>query len=119
MALADYVKRLWAPREKSRSGSVVEPMLQWAKVETAREQTQVIPCKAGALSTVIYSNGDVSMCEAHAPLGNIRDRSFKEIWYSEEARHLRASIKAKECFCTNEIFRGQASPSNRNTWLKH
>lgn len=102
--LAEYVKRLWAPREKSRYGSVVEPLLQWAKVKTAQEQTQVIPCKAGVLSAVIYSNGDVSVCEAHTPLGNIRDRSFKEIWYSEAARRLRASIKAKECYCTNEIF---------------
>ncbi|HKZ80636.1 MAG TPA: radical SAM protein [Pyrinomonadaceae bacterium] len=102
--LAEYVKRLWAPREQRRYGSVVEPMLQWAKVKTAEEQTQVIPCKAGVLSTVIYSNGDVSVCEAHAPLGNIRDRSFREIWYSDEARQLRASIRAKECYCTNEIF---------------
>jgi MoaA/NifB/PqqE/SkfB family radical SAM enzyme len=102
--LAEYVRRLWAPREEARYGSVVEPMLQWAKVKTAEEQRQVVPCKAGVLSAVIYSNGDVSVCEAHKPLGNIRERSFKEIWYSEEADKLRASIRAKECYCTNEIF---------------
>lgn len=102
--LAEYVQRLWAPREKERYGSIVEPMLQWAKVKTAEEQRQVVPCKAGVLSAVIYSNGDVSVCEAHKPLGNIRDRSFKEIWFSEEADELRASIRAKECYCTNEIF---------------
>ncbi len=102
--LADYVRRLWGPREQSRVGSVVEPMLQWAKVKTAREQRQVVPCRAGVLSCVIYHNGDVSMCESHAPLGNIRQRSFKDIWYSEEARKLRSSIRAKECYCTNEIF---------------
>ena len=103
-ALYEYVRRLWAPREESRYGSVVEPMLQWAKVETARQQRQVVPCRAGVLSAVIYSNGDVSVCEAHRPLGNLRKQSFKEIWYSEEARRLRGSIRAKECYCTNEIF---------------
>ena len=40
----------------------------------------------------------------HEPIGNLRKNSFMEIWYSEAARKLRASIKAKECYCTNEIF---------------
>jgi MoaA/NifB/PqqE/SkfB family radical SAM enzyme len=102
--LADYVKRLWAPREEGRYGAIVEPMLQWAKVRTASEKRQVVPCKAGVLSAVIYSNGDVSVCETHKPLGNIRDKSFKKIWHSAEAEKLRASIQAKECYCTNEIF---------------
>ena len=102
--LAEYVRRLWEPRERGRYGSIVEPLLQWAKVKTAEEQRQVVPCKAGVLSTVIYSNGDVSMCETHAPIGNIREKSFGDIWYSEEANRLRASIQAKECYCTNEIF---------------
>ncbi len=102
--LADYVRRLWAPREANRYGSVVEPMLQWAKVKTAQEKRQVVPCKAGVLSAVIYSNGDVSVCETHKPLGNIREKSFNEIWHSDAAKRLRASIRAKECYCTNEIF---------------
>ena len=103
-ALYDYVRRLWASREQSRYGSVVEPMLQWAKVKTAQEQQQVIPCRAGVLSAVIYHNGDVSMCEHHTPLGNLREQSFQDIWYGEAARGLRASIGAKACYCTNEIF---------------
>jgi MoaA/NifB/PqqE/SkfB family radical SAM enzyme len=102
--LAEYVQRLWAPREQGRYGSIVEPMLQWAKVKTAAEKRQVVPCKAGVLSAVIYSNGDVSVCETHKPLGNIRDQAFGEIWYSAEAEQLRASIREKECYCTNEIF---------------
>lgn len=103
-ALYDYVRRLWAPRERTRYGSVVEPMLQWAKVKTAREQRQVVPCKAGILSAVVHANGNVALCEQHEPIGNLRKNSFMEIWYSEAARKLRASIKAKECYCTNEIF---------------
>lgn len=102
--LYQYVQRLWAPREESRYGAAVEPMLQWCKVETARQRRQVIPCRAGVLSAVFYANGDVSVCEQHLPLGNLRQSSFKDIWYSEKARRLRASIRAKDCHCTNEIF---------------
>jgi MoaA/NifB/PqqE/SkfB family radical SAM enzyme len=102
--LARYVRRLWTPREQGRYGSIVEPMLQWAKVKTAREQRQLIPCRAGVLSAVVYANGDVGMCESLPPLGNIRKTPFWRIWQSPEARELRASITAKQCYCTNEIF---------------
>lgn len=102
--LAEYVRQLWAPREKGRFGSIVEPLLQRAKVETARERRQVVPCRAGVLNAVVYSNGDVSVCETHAPLGNLRQKSFREIWCSPEAERLRRSIANKECHCTNEVF---------------
>jgi MoaA/NifB/PqqE/SkfB family radical SAM enzyme len=102
--LYEYMRRLWAPREVGRYGSLVEPMLQWAKSRTAARQTQVVPCRAGVLNAVVYSNGDVSVCEQHAPLGNLRQRTFWEIWNSPEAQALRKSIAAKECHCTNEVF---------------
>jgi MoaA/NifB/PqqE/SkfB family radical SAM enzyme len=102
--LYEYVRRLWASREEGRRGSLVEPMLQWAKVETVKQQTQVVPCAAGRISGVVYANGDVSVCELHAPIGNLRQQTFPEIWHSEAARNLRASIARKECSCTNEIF---------------
>lgn len=102
--LYTYVRRLWSTREEGRYGSVVEPMLQWAKSRTAALQTQVVPCRAGQLNAVVYSNGDVSVCENHPPLGNLRDKSFWEIWTSPEANALRASIAAKDCYCTNEVF---------------
>lgn len=102
--LYEYIRRLWAPRETGRYGSVVEPMLQWAKSRTANTREQVIPCRAGVLSAVVYSNGDVSVCETHPPLGNLRQKSFFEIWGSQEAQSLRQSIASKQCYCTNEVF---------------
>jgi MoaA/NifB/PqqE/SkfB family radical SAM enzyme len=102
--LYEYVRRLWMAREKGRYGSVVEPMLQWAKSRTAVAQTQIVPCRAGILNAVVYANGDVSVCENHAPLGNLRQKSFPEIWNSPEANALRRSIAAKTCSCTNEVF---------------
>jgi MoaA/NifB/PqqE/SkfB family radical SAM enzyme len=103
-SLYEHVRQAWAAREKGRYGSIVEPMLQWAKYRTVSERRQVVPCRAGVLNAVVYSNGDVSVCESHPPLGNLRERSFPEIWHSPEARALRRSIAAKECSCTNEVF---------------
>jgi MoaA/NifB/PqqE/SkfB family radical SAM enzyme len=102
--LAEYTQRLWAPREQSRYGSTVEPMLQWAKVRTAEKQAQFVPCRAGVLTGVVYANGDVSVCENHPPLANLRQKSFREIWTSPEAEDLRQRISNRECWCTNEIF---------------
>jgi MoaA/NifB/PqqE/SkfB family radical SAM enzyme len=102
--LYEYVRRLWSDRERNRYGSIVEPMLQWAKTRTATAQTQVVPCRAGILNAVVYANGDVSVCENHGPLGNLRQKSFPEIWKSPEAEALRKSIAAKSCYCTNEVF---------------
>jgi MoaA/NifB/PqqE/SkfB family radical SAM enzyme len=102
--LYEYIRRLWAPREQNRYGSSVEPMLQWAKVATVRQEKQVVPCKAGRISGVVYANGDVGVCEIHKPIGNLRQKTFPEIWHSDEARTLRASIAAKECYCTTEVF---------------
>ncbi len=99
-----YMQRLWATREEGRYGSIAEPITHWAKARIAKERRQVVPCRAGALSGVVYSNGDVSVCENHAPIGNLRDKSFPEIWSSTEAGELRASIARKECHCTNETF---------------
>lgn len=99
-----HVAEVWSDREKNRFGASVEPMLQWAKVKTIEAENQVIPCKAGILTGVVYANGDVSVCEQHFPLGNLREKSFFEIWDSEKAQKLRAQIKAKACYCTNEIF---------------
>ncbi len=103
-ALYDYMRSLWAPREAGRYGAIVEPMLQWTKVQTLRSRRQVVPCTAGKLSAVVYANGDVSLCELHAPIGNIRQRHFPEIWQSAQANRLRQRIHNRECYCTTEVF---------------
>jgi MoaA/NifB/PqqE/SkfB family radical SAM enzyme len=106
--LYQYIRRLWAPRETGRYGAIVEPMLQWTKLETIKQETQVVPCRAGVLSAVVYANGDVGVCEIHKPLGNLREKSFWQIWDSEEARQLRERVACKECWCTTEVFMWQS-----------
>ncbi len=102
-----YARRLWADREQGRFGAIVDPMLTWAKLRTAEERRMVVPCKAGVLSGVVYANGDVAVCETEAEygrLGNLRERSFREIWWSAEAEAQRERIRNKCCHCTNEVF---------------
>jgi len=103
-ALWDHVQSRWAPREEGRFGGIVEPMLQWARDRTLREERQVVPCRAGVLTGVVYANGDVGLCEQHEPVGNLRNAGFQAIWHGEEANALRRRIAAKECWCTNEVF---------------
>jgi hypothetical protein len=56
------------------------------------------------LSAVIHANGDVGVCEQRPPIGNLRQNSFMELWRAHTTDEIRKSIKAKECYCTNEIF---------------
>jgi MoaA/NifB/PqqE/SkfB family radical SAM enzyme len=107
-ALYEYIQRLWSPRETARYGAIVEPLLQWTKLETIQKQTQVVPCRAGVLSAVVYANGDVGLCETHEPLGNLREKKFWEIWDSPEANELRTKVSCKECWCTTEVFMWQS-----------
>jgi MoaA/NifB/PqqE/SkfB family radical SAM enzyme len=102
--LYDYLRRLWSSREESRYGSIVEPMLQYAKLKAAEGERQYVPCRAGVLSAVVHANGDVGVCEQRPPIGNLRQQTFMEIWRSHVAGDIRRSIRDKECYCTNEIF---------------
>lgn len=102
--LVDHVARRWRDREIGRFGSIVEPMLQWTKMRTLAERRQVVPCRAGWVAGVVYANGDVSLCELHQPIGNLRQATFRELWNSPAAEALRARIAAAECWCTTEVF---------------
>jgi hypothetical protein len=79
-------------------------MLQWAKRRTMETDSQFVGCTAGNLTGVVYANGDVSVCENHPPIGNLRKNTFREIWESPRAEKLREEIAARMCHCTNEVF---------------
>lgn len=99
-----YASNIWKDRQEGRFGAIVDPMLQWAKAVTIQRQDQVVPCTAGNMTGVVYANGDVSLCESHPPIGNLRKNSFFEIWNSSKASRQRAQIRSKQCHCTNEVF---------------
>lgn len=104
-ALERRVAQLWATRLRYSSERLRNPLLSWAKARAFASRKQLVPCKAGVLSAVVYSNGDVAVCEtdsAHPRLGNLRENSFRELWNSPQADRARAMIRAHQCACTNE-----------------
>ena len=74
------------------------------KIKTLQKGTQVVGCAAGELIGVIDNDGDVRACELLKSVGNIKDKSFKAVWHSPEAKKMKQSIKNKECHCTHECF---------------
>jgi MoaA/NifB/PqqE/SkfB family radical SAM enzyme len=61
---------------------------------------QVIPCYSGIASVHISPDGDVwSCCIKAKRMGNLREQSFKKIWWNKEFAAERKSIAKKECYC--------------------
>lgn len=105
IALTQRVRTLWSDRARASHQRVTEPVLSWAKTRGLVTREQVVPCKAGILSAVVYANGDVGVCEsdaAHPRLGNLREHSFRELWSSPQAQKARTMIRTKQCACVNE-----------------
>ena len=84
--------------------TVLDIVLHQLIAETVRDRRCRIRCFAGLASGVVYPDGRVLACELHEPLGNLReqDYDFRAIWFSDEARRLRARIR-RGCHCTHEI----------------
>jgi len=63
---------------------------------------RLIPCFCGYRTGVLYSSGDLALCEMTKPIGNIRETNyvFNELWDTEKADLFRQ--KMKKCACTHE-----------------
>ncbi len=62
-----------------------------------RKKDMMIPCTAGFSGAYIATDGNVYPCFSMPSWGNIKEKSFKDIWYSEMAAKERGKIKAKQC----------------------
>lgn len=73
---------------------------------TCRENSyQGIPCEAGRGIGVVYNDGSVAPCELlPADWGNIKDRSFSEIWNVPDNRRSSNLLRKEKCFCSHECF---------------
>lgn len=68
------------------------------------QRRQIIPCYAGISNVHISAYGEVWPCAILADsssLGNVKDHDydFWQVWHSERAGEVRASIKRQECDC--------------------
>ena len=103
--LYEYIRRLWAPREQGRYGSLVEPMLQWAKVETVKQ---------AAAGGAVQGRADLRRRLRQRRRRRLRDPQADrqpapevvpgDLALRRSARTLRESIARKECYCTTEVF---------------
>lgn len=47
------------------------------------------PCRVGLRNAFIYPNGDIYVCTSMSPIGNVKDKTLKEVWYSNTAKKIR------------------------------
>jgi len=63
-----------------------------------KPKEMIIPCVAGKYSAYVDPNGNVYPCTSWlVRLGNIKEMSFKEIWWSKKAEEVRKSIISGMC----------------------
>lgn len=59
-----------------------------------------LPCRVGMRNFIIHTNGDVNVCyEGFPSIGNLREKSAREIWYSHQARKVRKATVQCEKLC--------------------
>jgi Fe-coproporphyrin III synthase len=85
-------------------------------VDYQRAPRRLFECFSGTHSVFLDPWGNVYPCIVLATsLGNLRDRSFDELWSSEAAGAVRADIAAERCHCWTEC---EASPSLQRSWRR-
>lgn len=82
-------------------------------------------CYVHHFVTAITANGDLSFCKNHRDtkefiLGNLKDKSFEEIWHSDRRREIIKKINSGGCkiFCQNgrlnQILKYVKTPNKKN-----
>ncbi|MDP8261827.1 MAG: radical SAM protein [Candidatus Ancaeobacter aquaticus] len=72
-----------------------------------KQKSWGFPCQAGNSISVLYSNGDMPLCELRdSGIMNIRDNDYdmKKILQSENFVDLRKKIRHEKCSCTHICF---------------
>lgn len=116
-------------------------MTREAIEEVVRGDSSRVACLAGSAIGVLYSDGEVNLCEmleepnsavngtpASKPqLGNVRDvdYDFYRVWHSENTQHCREWIRHTNCSCSHEcfltasiLFGKRNYPKLAHEWLK-
>jgi MoaA/NifB/PqqE/SkfB family radical SAM enzyme len=85
-------------------------------IEMLRQQKQLIPCYAGTTSAVVDASGNLYFCEIREPIGNLREAPFAQLWRSEKAEEVRASIRRGDCWCVHSCFQQKNVYANPRLW---
>ena len=85
-------------------------------IEMLRQEKQLIPCYAARISAVVDAGGNLYFCELREPIGNLREASLQNLWHSERAEHIRASIERGDCYCVHSCFQQKSVFLNPRLW---
>ena len=98
-------KKHYANRKLSRIHSTLrESYLGALQLKIIDGSKWDFKCVAGENKPVIYANGDFALCELLPSLGNLKEKSFKELWRGGEAMRQREQIKCHACDCTHICY---------------
>jgi MoaA/NifB/PqqE/SkfB family radical SAM enzyme len=102
-ALESAVDALFEAGSRKDSRGYLEVFRQ-LRQEMLRRRRFPVKCQAGNLAAIVFANGDVHACPLRPAMGNLRERSFQEIWTGAEARKEFREIRAEQCACTDDCF---------------
>jgi MoaA/NifB/PqqE/SkfB family radical SAM enzyme len=85
-------------------------------IEMLRQKKQLIPCYAARTSAVVDAQGNLYFCELRESIGNLREASLQELWYSERAESTRNSIERGDCYCVHSCFQQKNVFLNPRMW---
>jgi len=90
--------------ERSLPSRFLEKIIFNIQLKILQGKKQLVPCEAGRLMATVFEDGSVSFCELLGKIGNLKEKSFAEIWQSKKAKTLRKKVVKGECFCTHECM---------------
>lgn len=81
-----------------------EHFINKTQMDVLRNKKWCFDCLAGQIISVVYSNGDLALCELLPPIENLKKKGFKELWNSKKAKKQRLGMKKHVCDCTHICF---------------
>ena len=100
--LEAVIERLITMQKNGAPILTPEPILRLIPDHFCGKQAprSVMPCRVGMRNFFIRTNGDVEVCVMGFPtIGNIKEQSAREIWYSAKAGEVRKDTTACERLC--------------------
>lgn len=85
-------------------------------IEMLHQRKQLIPCYAGHTSAVVDAKGNLYFCELRKSIGNLHEATFYELWHSDQAKRMRASIERGDCYCVHSCFQQKNVFLNPRLW---
>ena len=94
---ADVFKFIDENYKMQKKQDIFEKMHIKIAQQYMKKKDMMLPCTAGFSGAFISSSGDVHPCFFMKPWGNIKEQSFKDIWFNKIAEIEREKIKKKQC----------------------